>query len=129
MRSFYGKTTYVSLPAPLFPLPPPLPRCASHNKPEIGAADTYNGNASAPVEIQFESNTLDVRSRSVDEAIAELDERLAGAGPRSVLFVVHGVGKGQLRAAIRSFLDKHPEVQTWKDDSNSAGGCTVVVMR
>lgn len=81
------------------------------------------------MEIQFDSNTVDVRSCSVDEAVSEVDERLAVAAPRSALFVVHGIGKGQLRASIRSFLDKHPEVQTWKDDPKSAGGCTIVIMR
>jgi len=46
-----------------------------------------------------------------------------------VLFVVHGQGTGRTRAAVQERLRNHWAVKSFKEDPNSAGGCTVVELK
>jgi DNA mismatch repair protein MutS2 len=83
----------------------------------------------APVTIRFAHNTVDVRAAHADQALAELDERIAEARGGSALFVLHGTGTGRLREAVRAFLGSHPEVASFRDEPDSGGGCTMAVLR
>ena len=47
----------------------------------------------------------------------------------SVLFIVHGHGTGQIKAAVQKHLKGHAMVEKFSYEPESAGGCTVVEFR
>ena len=57
---------------------------------------------------------VDLRGKEVDEALALLDQGLDRAviGGLSELRVIHGIGRGVLRAAVERHLRGHPQVAT-----------------
>lgn len=62
----------------------------------------------APISMPYEGNTLDVRGMRADDAVAMLEsflDRLYGASIR-VGYVLHGVGTGALREAVRRWLSE-----------------------
>jgi len=78
--------------------------------------------------IQREINLIGKR---VEEALALLDKYLddvylAAATP---VRVVHGVGTGKLRTAIRSFLETHPHVEGFSEAGDEHGGRGATVVR
>lgn len=66
----------------------------------------------------------DLRGLRVDEAIDRLDEvlDLAAAEGRDELRVIHGVGTGALRRAVREFLPRSPFVVECMEASREDGG-------
>lgn len=87
------------------------------------------GDTSGAVTIQTTSNTVDVRGMRSIEAMVEVDAALTGARGGSVVFVVHGVGTGELRRALRAHLSGHRGVVRWEEEPQSQGGCTMVYVR
>lgn len=87
-----------------------------------------NGPSQA-VTIQTSRNTLDVRGLSGEEAAAEVQSAVLSAPSGWVLFVVHGVGRGLVRAAVLEQLKRLPRVQKYETEENSKGGCTVVTIK
>jgi len=81
------------------------------------------------VKIQTTRNTLDVRGMYADDAAGEVRERITGAGPGEVLFIVHGVGTGKVRAAVRECIKGNKKVKEWEEEEGSQGGCTVVTVK
>jgi dsDNA-specific endonuclease/ATPase MutS2 len=79
--------------------------------------------------IQIPENTADLRGMRHDEAMEALENAMEECPQNSVLFVVHGQGTGRTKAAVQARLKKHPAVQSFKEDPNSAGGCTVVELK
>jgi DNA mismatch repair protein MutS2 len=75
-------------------------------------------------------STIDVRGQRVDEAVGNvdrfLDESLLMAG-RDTAFVVHGHGTGALRQAIRTHLQGHKAIETFRAGEQSEGGDGVTV--
>lgn len=73
---------------------------------------------------------LDVRGRTVAEALAEVDKYLDDAvlagQPR--VTIIHGRGTGALRAAIAEFLKEHPHVASWRRGTPEEGGDGVTVV-
>ncbi len=82
-----------------------------------------------PVTIQTTRNTVDVRGMRTVEATVEVDAAITGARSGSVVFVVHGVGTGELRRALRSHLSGHRGLQRWEEEPESQGGCTMVYVK
>jgi DNA mismatch repair protein MutS2 len=79
------------------------------------------------------SQEINLTGRRVDEALPLLDKFLDDASllAMSPLRVIHGMGTGRLRAAIRKFLETHPQVEGFSeaDEREGGGGATVVRLR
>jgi DNA mismatch repair protein MutS2 len=71
--------------------------------------------------------------KRVEEALDLLDKYLDDACLASVspVRVIHGMGTGRLRTAIRQFLESHPHVEGFSeaDEREGRGGATVVRLR
>jgi DNA mismatch repair protein MutS2 len=76
---------------------------------------------------------INVIGKTVDEATDEverfLDQSFLAGLPR--VRIVHGMGMGILRKAIRAYLGRHPHVATWAEPPHNEGGAgaTVVELR
>ncbi|MBQ6425482.1 MAG: endonuclease MutS2 [Clostridia bacterium] len=76
---------------------------------------------------------LDLRGKTVDEAIVEIDRfiddaEMAGIGQISL---IHGKGTGALRAGVQTYLKSHPRVKTYRIGAYGEGdaGVTVVTLK
>ena len=69
----------------------------------------------------------------VDEALERLEPFLNSASLSGLDFVrvIHGIGTGALRGAVREFLEEHPLVESFRPGEQHEGGdgATVVVLR
>ena len=67
---------------------------------------------------------------TVDEALPRVDKLLddAALAERTEIRVIHGLGKGRLRAAVGNLLEGHPHVAAFAtaDPMDGGGGVTVV---
>ena len=82
--------------------------------------------ANAGVAVQTSTNTVDVRGQSADMAAGDVASAVGGAAAGAVLFVVHGVGTGRVRAAVLKELARQRRVARSEEAEGSQGGCTVV---
>ncbi|CAD7699369.1 unnamed protein product [Ostreobium quekettii] len=82
-----------------------------------------------PILLQTARNTVDIRGERADDGVAVVDNALRTADAGDCLYVVHGVGSGKLKAAVREFLRQHKEVQQYEDDPKSGPGCTLVIIK
>ncbi len=85
-----------------------------------------------PVVLPLE-DSIDLHSFSPEEipgVVEEYIEQCIRCGIYEVR-IIHGRGKGIQRDIVRSLLDKHPRVASFKDAPPEAGGwgATVVVLR
>lgn len=84
-----------------------------------------------PTAIRTESNTLDLRGLRVDEALGLLEsflDRLYGTNEK-VGFLLHGVGSGALRDAVRDYLrDATRYVKQFRPGNREEGGDRVTVV-
>jgi DNA mismatch repair protein MutS2 len=83
--------------------------------------------------VESEQHELKLIGMRVDEALAELEpfiNHAAAAGLREVR-VIHGVGTGRLRDAVREELSRHPLVEHHRPGESHEGrdGATVVTLR
>jgi DNA mismatch repair protein MutS2 len=87
--------------------------------------------APTPRAIQTDANTLDLRGMRVDDAIAMTEtflDRLYGAS-QPVGFLVHGVGTGALRDAVREYLRGASRyVRRFRSGSFEEGGDRMTVV-
>lgn len=81
------------------------------------------------VTIQTSRNTVDVRGLPSADAAAEVQAAVLSAPPGDILFVVHGVGRGLVRAAVLAQLKKVSRVRKYEEEEGSKGGCTVVYIK
>lgn len=88
-----------------------------------------NGQASAGVAIQTSANTADVRGMTTDDAVTTVEMALRNCRPGAVLFVVHGVGTGRVRAGVLAMLKRSSTVARTEEAEASKGGCTVVYVK
>ncbi len=74
-------------------------------------------------------STIDVRGQRADEAVANVDRFLDESlmASRDVAFIVHGHGTGALRTAIRTHLQTHKGIQTFRAGEPSEGGDGITV--
>ena len=72
---------------------------------------------------------LNVVGLTVDDALPKVDKALDQAilAGKTSFAVVHGVGTGRLRAAVREFLDNHPYVVATHRAEGRRGGAGVTV--
>lgn len=76
------------------------------------------------------SNKLDLRGSRIDEALAELEAYLDKASLVNLtpVQIIHGHGSGQLRHAIREYLNDSPYVAKYRPGENTEGGDGVTVI-
>ena len=85
--------------------------------------------SSSGAQVRTSRNTLDVRGMRVHEAEAAVEEQLRNAyGP---VWVIHGIGTGELKRGLRAWLDTVPYVDRVTDAEQGDGGagCSVVWVR
>lgn len=100
----------------------------------IGAAASRPASAARLVAAQPQggavSHELDLRGRTVDEALAAIDKyldsaMLAGLGRA---WLIHGKGTGALRSAVQDFVRQHPRVTAYRFGGPQEGGDGVTVV-
>jgi len=79
---------------------------------------------------EYPSKKLDIRGMRVDEALPLverfLNELSFSESNRGI--ILHGIGKGILRDAIRDYIKDHPAVKSFRKGSPDEGGDTVTVI-
>ena len=74
------------------------------------------------------NRTLDLRGRRVEDALSEVDlflDQAARAGAPD-LRIIHGVGTGALRSAVRNHLARHPMVNSFRPEEGPSDGVTMI---
>ncbi|MCA1989973.1 MAG: Smr/MutS family protein [Desulfarculus sp.] len=72
---------------------------------------------------------LNLVGLTVDEALPKVDKALDQAilAGKANLAIIHGVGSGRLRAAVREYLEHHPFVTATHRPEGRRGGAGVTV--
>lgn len=104
----------------------PLP-AGGHTPPQAKARAKGSG-----VSVQANSGEgldLNLIGKRVDEALPLVDKALDQAllAGRAEIRVVHGMGTGRLRAAVREYLAGHPAVSSFRAGVRGEGGAGVTV--
>lgn len=100
----------------------------SELKPALKSGNPTNTlvRRSGQVQVSFADNdrTLDLRGKTVDEAISELEVALDRATEFSEdrLKIIHGHGTESLKKSIRTYLSRSVYVKKWKAGSSETGG-------
>jgi DNA mismatch repair protein MutS2 len=76
--------------------------------------------------IQTSRNTVDLRGMSAEDARHEVEEAVRRSVSGSVLFVIHGVGTGRVRATVLEALRRDARVTKTEQQEGSNGGCAIV---
>jgi DNA mismatch repair protein MutS2 len=73
---------------------------------------------------------LDLRGQQVDEALQNLEYYLDKAFLAGIPWsrIIHGMGMGRLRSAIRKRLKEHPQVKSFESGKENEGGDGVTVV-
>ncbi|KDP20955.1 hypothetical protein JCGZ_21426 [Jatropha curcas] len=79
--------------------------------------------------VQTSKNTVDLRGMRVEEAAIYLDMALSESKPKSVIFVVHGMGTGAVKQRALEILGKHPCVAKYEAEGPTNFGCTVAYIK
>jgi DNA-nicking Smr family endonuclease len=66
--------------------------------------------------------------RDIPSVVEAYIEAAAGAGFREVR-VIHGRGRGVQRGIVQATLDRHPDVEAFRDDTAAHLGATLVTLR
>lgn len=76
------------------------------------------------VSLSSEDRTLDLRGKTVDEAIEELELSLdrAATNKEDRIKIVHGHGTEALKKSVRAYLSRSIYVKKWKAGAPEAGG-------
>lgn len=85
----------------------------------------------APRQFEVPGTELDLRGRSAEEAIIELDRHLDAAymAELPTLRVIHGKGRGVLREAVRAALQGNPYIESFRPGEAGEGGSGVTIIR
>jgi DNA mismatch repair protein MutS2 len=87
-------------------------------------ANLVRRSSSISVALQDQDRTLDLRGKTTEEALRELEDELDHAivSKEDRLKVVHGHGTEVLKKAVRTFLSRSLYVKKWKAGSPEQGG-------
>ncbi len=71
-----------------------------------------------------QDRTLDLRGRSMDDAISQLEQQLdtAALNQESRIKIVHGHGTDTLKKGLRNYLSRSVYVKKWKSGTTDSGG-------
>ena len=64
-----------------------------------------------------------------DDVASVIDEAIACIPSGSSIFIVHGLGTGQLRTEVHKTLKQHSQIVRFELEEASGGGCTMAVIR
>src|SRR5580765_4530224 len=81
---------------------------------------------SVPIEDSIDLHAF--APRDIPSVVEAYIEAAAAAGFREVR-VVHGRGRGVQRGIVQATLDRHPDVEEFRDDTASHLGATLVRLR
>jgi DNA mismatch repair protein MutS2 len=92
--------------------------------------DSFGAKVRSEDLIRTSDNSLNLVGQRVDEALAVLDRRLdkAALADQEYLFVIHGVGSGQLRKALRRHLDESDYASSWEPAPDGGGSDAVTLV-
>lgn len=78
----------------------------------------------AQVSFHSEDRTLDLRGKTIDEAISQLEMSLdlATTNSEDRLKIIHGHGTEALKKAVRTYLSRSVYVKKWKAGNTESGG-------
>lgn len=79
--------------------------------------------------VQTSKNTVDLRGMRAEEAILHVEMAINARGPKSVLFIIHGMGTGVLKELVIELLRKHPRIENFDQESPMNYGCTVAYIK
>jgi len=83
-----------------------------------------------PKEVESPGTELDLRGQQVDEALENLGFYLDKAFLSGLPWarIIHGMGTGKLRSAVRRTLKNHPQVNKYESGKENEGGDGVTVV-
>ena len=84
----------------------------------------------SPTEVESPGTELDLRGQKVDEALENLGYFLDKAFLARLPWarIIHGMGTGRLRSAVREALKAHPQVESFERGKEGEGGDGVTVV-
>ena len=105
-----------------------LEHTAQEEIPEVAAG--YDAVVRTPTEITSPGMELDLRGQQVDEALENLGYFLDKAFLAGLPWarIIHGMGTGKLRKAVREILKNHPQVNNYDPGKEGEGGDGVTVV-
>jgi DNA mismatch repair protein MutS2 len=105
-----------------------LEHAAAEEKAEVEAG--HEAIVRTPTEVTSPGTELDLRGQQVDEALENLGYFLDKAFLARLPWarIIHGVGTGRLRNAVRDVLGKHPQVDHFEPGKEGEGGDGVSVV-
>lgn len=93
-------------------------------KPQNPTAELVRRSGGFSVSLKDDDRTLDLRGKTVDEAIQELEialDRGATQGEDRIK-IIHGHGTEALKKAVRTYLSRSRYVKKWKAGTGDGGG-------
>lgn len=105
-----------------------LERTAQEASPEVAAG--YDAVVRTPSEVVSPGMELDLRGQRVDEALENLGYFLDKAFLAGLPWarIIHGMGTGKLRKAVREILENHAQVNNYEPGKEGEGGDGVTVV-
>lgn len=93
-------------------------------KSQNPTADILRRSGAVTVSLHDQDRTLDLRGKTVDEALSELEICLdqAAQTKEDRIKVIHGHGTEALKKAVRTYLSRSVYVKKWKAGSPEQGG-------
>ena len=93
--------------------------------PRVNGGASWNAPEEAP------SLEIDLRGKEMDDALRALDQEMDRALMHGLteLRIIHGVGRGVLRAAVERHLTGHPQVASQRLGAAGEGGRGVTIVR
>ncbi|KYG70094.1 DNA mismatch repair protein [Bdellovibrio bacteriovorus] len=93
-------------------------------KPQNPTSQLVRQSSSFTVALADEDRTLDLRGKTVEDALSELEVALdkAATSREDRLKVIHGHGTEALKKAVRTYLSRSIYVKKWKAGSPESGG-------
>lgn len=82
------------------------------------------GSSSISVSLADDDRTLDLRGKTVDDALSDLEVALdkAASSREDRMKIIHGHGTEALKRAVRTYLSRSIYVKKWKAGSPESGG-------
>lgn len=93
-------------------------------KPQNPTGQLVRQSSSFTAALVDEDRTLDLRGKTVDDALSELEVALdkAAQAREDRIKVIHGHGTEALKRAVRTYLSRSVYVKKWKSGSSDTGG-------